>query len=138
MNFVDPLGLDAGLISIPVSYFIINGLFAITTAYYAQQAINQMNKNKKAKGGMFSSSAGGSCPNGDDDPDDDRNPSDDKRLTKGDIKKLKKSGYDPHDIKPDKQGSRFDLFKDRNGNVYVKPKSGIGHGDSTGINIFNL
>jgi hypothetical protein len=31
-----------------------------------------------------------------------------------------------------------DLFKDREGNVYVKPKSGEGPGDPTGINLDNL
>lgn len=77
---------------------------------------------------------GGASPNG----DDDRDPSQDKRLSKGEIKKIKKSGYDIHDLKPERQGSRFDLFKDRHGNIYVKPKNGSGPGDPTGLNINNF
>ena len=61
-----------------------------------------------------------------------------KKLSDGEIKKLKKAGFDPHDLKPRKQGSRYDLFKDRDGNITVKPKNGSGPGDSTGININNL
>jgi hypothetical protein len=81
------------------------------------------------------SNSGGSCPNGD---DDERDPAQDKRLNKGEIKKLKKAGHDPHDLKPEYQGSRYDLFKDRQGNIYVKPRNGAGPGDPTGLNINNL
>jgi len=62
----------------------------------------------------------------------------DKRLSKGEIKKLQENGYDPHDLKPKKDGSKFDLFKDRNGNIKVKPKNGSGPGEPTGININDL
>jgi RHS repeat-associated protein len=61
-----------------------------------------------------------------------RNPAQDKRLTPGDIKKLKEAGYDPHLIKPSR-GS--DLYKDREGNVYEKPIGGAGPGEPTGINL---
>ena len=64
-----------------------------------------------------------------------RNTADDKPLSPRDIKKLKDAGYDPHDLKPN---SKYDLFKDRKGDVYVKPKSGAGPGDPTGININDL
>jgi len=64
-----------------------------------------------------------------------RNPAQDKVLSKGDIKKLQKNGIDPHDLKPN---SKYDLFKDRKGNVYVKPKDGSGAGDETGINLNDL
>ncbi|WP_104428566.1 polymorphic toxin type 33 domain-containing protein [Methylobacter tundripaludum] len=37
-----------------------------------------------------------------------------------------------HDLK---DNSKQDLFKDRDGNIVVKPKSGIGPGDPTGHNI---
>lgn len=57
-----------------------------------------------------------------------------KRLSSGEINKLKQAGFDPHDLKPN---SKFDLFKDDNGNVFVKPKDGSGPGDPTGININN-
>jgi hypothetical protein len=58
-----------------------------------------------------------------------------KALTNGDIKKLQANGIDPHDLKPN---SKYDLFKDRNGDVFVKPKSGSGPGDPTGINLKEL
>ena len=58
-----------------------------------------------------------------------------KKLTKRDIRDLIESGNHPHDLK---DNSRQDLFKDRQGNVIVKPKSGIGPGDPTGINLNDL
>ncbi|MEN3157786.1 RHS repeat-associated core domain-containing protein, partial [Alkalimonas sp. NCh-2] len=63
---------------------------------------------------------------------------DDKKLSNGEIDKLKDAGFDPHDLKPKKGGSKFDLFKDKNGNIIVKPKKGNGPGDPTGLNINNL
>jgi hypothetical protein len=62
----------------------------------------------------------------------------DKKLTPGEIDKLKGKGVDPHDLKPKKGGSRYDLFKDKNGNIIVKPKKGNGPGDPTGLNINNF
>jgi RHS repeat-associated protein/uncharacterized repeat protein (TIGR02543 family) len=56
----------------------------------------------------------------------------DKKLTKGEIDKLIKGGVHPHDLK---DNARQDLFKDRDGNIVVKPKSGIGPGDPTDHNI---
>ena len=53
-----------------------------------------------------------------------------KRLSKGDIELLKRSGFDPHDIKP---GAGFDLFKDSAGNVYVMPKNGVGSGEKADV-----
>jgi RHS repeat-associated protein len=68
--------------------------------------------------------------------DPDRNPSQDKKLTPGEIEKLKEKGvWDHHDKD---FGSRFDLYKDRKGNVYEKPKGGLGPGDAIGINLNNL
>ncbi|HEY5753582.1 MAG TPA: polymorphic toxin type 33 domain-containing protein [Chthoniobacterales bacterium] len=40
-----------------------------------------------------------------------------KRLSKGEIKKLKQAGLDPHDLKPN---SKYDLFKDDNGDHHRK------------------
>ena len=62
----------------------------------------------------------------------------DKRLTAGEARLLELNGYHPHDLKPSKHGSRYDLFKDKNGNVVVKPKNGQGEGEPTGINLNNL
>jgi len=56
----------------------------------------------------------------------------DKKLTDGEIGKLINGGVHPHDLK---DNSKQDLFKDGNGNIIVKPKSGIGPGDPAGINI---
>jgi RHS repeat-associated protein len=61
-----------------------------------------------------------------------------KRLSKDEIKKLIKKGVHPHDLKPKKNGSKYDLFKDEKGNIEVRPKSGQGQGDPTGININDL
>ncbi len=61
--------------------------------------------------------------------------SDDKKLTSGEIEKLKDNDIDPHDLKPKKNGSKYDLFKDKDGNIIIKPKKDNGPGDYTGINI---
>lgn len=58
-----------------------------------------------------------------------------KRLSPGEMKKLEKAGLDSHDMKPN---SKYDLFKDENGDIYVKPKDGSGPGDFTGYNVNNL
>jgi len=65
-----------------------------------------------------------------------RNPAQDKRLTRGEIRLLKEYRHDPEDLKGN--NPRLDLFKDREGNVYVKPKSGQGSGDATGLNLKSL
>jgi len=64
-----------------------------------------------------------------------RNPAQDKLLSRGEIKKLQDAGHDVHDLKP---GKGTDLYKDQKGNIYVKPKGGVGPGDPTGININDL
>jgi len=70
--------------------------------------------------------------------DSDRNPKDDQRLSGGEIKKLEGAGHDVHELKGGKNASKQDLFKDKKGDVYVKPKSGTGPGDPTGINLKDL
>ena len=67
-----------------------------------------------------------------------RNPAQDKKLTDQDIKDLEKAGYDIHDLKGGKNASKYDLYKDTKGNIYVKPKRGRGPGDPKGINLKNL
>jgi Bacterial toxin 33 len=61
-----------------------------------------------------------------------------RRLSKGEIKKLQESGIDPHDLKPRKHSSRYDLFKDTEGNIYVMNKDGSGTPEITGVNIDSL
>jgi len=63
-----------------------------------------------------------------------RNPAQDKMLTRGEIERLKDAGHDPHEMKPH-PASRYDLYKDKDGNIYVKPKGGSGAGEPTNINI---
>ena len=58
-----------------------------------------------------------------------------KRLSKGEIKKLQDNEIDPHDLKPKYNGSRYDLFKNENGDIAVLPKNGVGEPDFTGYNI---
>jgi RHS repeat-associated protein len=67
--------------------------------------------------------------------DSDRNPADDQKLTPGEIKKLGDAGHNPEEVKGGKATGKLDLFKDKKGNVYVKPKDGSGPGEPTGINI---
>ena len=61
-----------------------------------------------------------------------------RRLSRGEIKSVQNSGIDPHDLKLKKHGSRYDLFKDADGNIYVMNKDGSGEPDATGININDL
>ncbi len=72
------------------------------------------------------------------DPNDpERDGSRDRKLSNGEIKRLKDAGEDIHELKRDCEGgaSKCDLYKDRDGNIYVKPKGGRGAGDFTGLNI---
>jgi hypothetical protein len=66
------------------------------------------------------------------------NPADLKPLSRGEIKQLQEAGFDPHDLKPKNQGSRWDLFKDRKGGIWTMLKSGRGEPEFTGLNINNL
>ena len=56
----------------------------------------------------------------------------DKMLSKNEAKRLAKGGSHPHDLK---ENSRQDLYKDKDGNISVKRKGGIGPGEPTGLNI---
>lgn len=70
-----------------------------------------------------------------------RNPAQDKRLSAGEAKFLKEKGFDPEQLKADivgKNVSKYDIFKDRAGNLYVKPKSGEGFGERLNMNIVEL
>ena len=64
---------------------------------------------------------------------EERNPAQDQRLSKGEINGLKKGGEDPEALKEYNAG--LDLFKDKQGNIYIKPKNGQGPGEPTGLNI---
>jgi uncharacterized protein RhaS with RHS repeats len=62
----------------------------------------------------------------------------DKKLTPGEINKLKGRGIDPEQLKGGRSTGKIDLFKDRKGNIIIKPKDGSGPGEPTGININDL
>jgi RHS repeat-associated protein len=66
----------------------------------------------------------------------DRNWRDDKLLSPGEINKLKKKGWDHSDKKG--RGGQRDLYKDKDGNVYEKPKGGNGPGESIDYNLKNF
>ncbi len=62
----------------------------------------------------------------------------DKPLSDGEIEALKKAGVDPHQLKKQLGKGRSDLFKRRNGDICVKPKSGDGPGEDIGYNIKDI
>lgn len=72
---------------------------------------------------------------GGDDSAEGRNPAQDKPLSKGEIKALEDGKVDVHDLKGGKQTGQSDLYKDKHGNIYLKPKGGAGPGEPTGLNI---
>ncbi len=62
----------------------------------------------------------------------------DKILSPAEIGALKEAGIDVHELKTGgggKKASRFDLYKNKAGEINVKPKGGKGPGESTGLNI---
>ena len=59
-----------------------------------------------------------------------------KKLSPGEIKKLKDAGYDAHELKS--SSSKFDLYKDKSGNVYQLLKGGRGEPSSVDFNIKNI
>lgn len=64
-----------------------------------------------------------------------RNWKQDKLLTPGEVGKLQRGGIDIHALKNEESASMKDLYKDRDGNIYVKPKGGQASGEDTGLNI---
>jgi hypothetical protein len=68
---------------------------------------------------------------------EERNPAQDKKLSEGEIDQLKQGDVDVHKIKGKKNASKRDFFKDKDGNIYIKPKGGKGPGEETGLNINN-
>jgi hypothetical protein len=68
---------------------------------------------------------------------DSPDPSTLRKLSPGDIRRLKGCGHDPEEIKEDIVGKglsgKSDLFKSPDGEIYVLPKNGIGEPQSTGL-----
>ncbi len=59
----------------------------------------------------------------------------DKMLTPGEIRKFEKGGVDILDLKTNGHAAHRDLYKDKSGNIVIKPKGGKGPGEPTGLNI---
>ncbi len=62
----------------------------------------------------------------------------DKKLSPKEIKKLKEKGFDIEGLKGVKKTGGFNLYKDEQGNILIKPPGGIGPGEPTGLNINQL
>ncbi|GGH16502.1 hypothetical protein FAZ19_05730 [Sphingobacterium alkalisoli] len=75
-----------------------------------------------------------------DDPNPNRNPNQDRPLTPGEIKQIQRQGWGHGDKSMNgRGGGRNDLWVDKKGNVYEKPKYGKGvMGEWTGYNLKNL
>ncbi|GFE69890.1 polymorphic toxin type 33 domain-containing protein [Chroococcus sp. FPU101] len=67
--------------------------------------------------------------------DSERNWRQDKLLTRIEIARLKQAGIDIHELKGKYKASQKDLYKDSEGNIYIKPKDGQSIGEETGFNI---
>ena len=61
-----------------------------------------------------------------------------KRLSDGEIQMLKDAGFDVHAIKGNVKMGTIDLYKDREGNIYIMLKGAKGYADETGYNIKDL
>jgi hypothetical protein len=70
-----------------------------------------------------------------DENEDNRNWRQDKELTEDEVERLENGGEDVHELKGSKNASKRDLYKDKKGNIYVKPKGGRGPGSPTDLNI---
>jgi hypothetical protein len=68
-------------------------------------------------------------------PDSERQWPQDKLLSSAEIARLKQAEIDIHELKGARNASKRDLYKDKDGNIYVKPKGGEGLGETTGLNI---
>ena len=60
-----------------------------------------------------------------------------KKIAKGEIKTLKKGGFNIHGEKRDSRSGPVDLYKDRDGNIYAGRQDGQGEADPLGDNINN-
>ncbi len=58
-----------------------------------------------------------------------------QKLSQGEVEKLENAGIDVHFWKGKKGASRRDLYKDKNGNIIILGKGGVGEPDPTGYNI---
>ena len=123
VNATDPLGLNPAAIRVAFRFgWEVGDLINPIVQPYIAVGL------AKVFGGPYASSQ----------QNNEVNAKDCKMLTKGEIDKMKAGGEDPHDHKPKKNGSNFDLYKTPNGDIYVFRKGGIGAGTPTGMNINNF
>jgi hypothetical protein len=66
---------------------------------------------------------------------EERNWRQDRLLSEDEIDRLKNAGFDIHKLKGKRSVARLDLYKDREGNIYIKRKGGQDKGEPTGLNI---
>jgi RHS repeat-associated protein len=141
VNHRDPTGLSAeGLEGVPCYWPVCgppppavegvqHGIEGIT--HGIESAWNEVNEaeepNDEGEAALHENEAQREC--------GERNPAQDKKLSPGQIKKLKEGGFDPHELK---LGAGEDLYTDPEGNIYAKPIGGAGPGEPIGINIKNL
>ncbi|MEA5077477.1 MAG: polymorphic toxin type 33 domain-containing protein [Anaerolineaceae bacterium] len=80
---------------------------------------------KLAKGTGNSSTSGNSS----------GNPAQMNKLTPGEIRALEQRGFNAEDLKANEYTGQWDIFKDKSGNLFIKPKSGTGPGEPLNLNI---
>ncbi|MDP9121058.1 MAG: polymorphic toxin type 33 domain-containing protein [Acidobacteriota bacterium] len=66
------------------------------------------------------------------------NPAQDKLVSKGEERALKKAGFDFHGEKKGLGAGKGNIYKDRQGWLYIKPLSGEGPGHPLGFNINDI
>jgi RHS repeat-associated protein len=122
VNFSDPSG-EFAVAAIPLAGACVAGVVAygVATLPAVQTAVgNVVSGAVNAVSTLFEEST--------------RSSVQDKRLTKGEIDRLKSAGEDIHGIKT---GKGTDLFKTKSGDIIEKPLDGSGEGIGTGLNINN-
>ena len=140
LRYTDPEGMQAGEITIPASIAIARG--CLSNAYCAGTvgAATGVALTCLINPDLCKTAVGLACQDVSQATDDFLKPflNEDKKLTPGEIKELKGKGIDPEDLKGGRATGKLDLFKDRKGNIVIKPKDGSGPGEPTGININDL
>jgi RHS repeat-associated protein len=142
LNKADPDGHF--VIAAPVVIVVALAIVTVAIIYELQENGRKTdnyykNRNKNTNDSTYNADDS----SGSGDPNPTRNPAQDKKLSPGEIKKLdkqvKEDGYDSiEDLKGDKHAGSKDLYKDKEGNIYTKPKGGDGSGEYTGYNTNDL
>ena len=127
VNFVDPFGETAIAPSSPLLILLL--LLLAATIAVTSPSICPLPSLDLIRRPVIHAASG----------EEGRNPAQDKKLSPGDLKKLKDAEINPERLKKELgAGQGSNLYKDKKGNIYVKPKGGQGPGEPTGININQL